>query len=221
MFQQVNPRKLAVGLLGPTILCLVFAVNAEADQITVMGLNAPNLLATVNITALTAGSITFQVTNVLVPGVTSTLTSIGFDLPGSITATSPGVCGPNLAACNNFTLAPTVSNSPGNVPGFNSAALDFAVLTGPNFAGGNPPGINQNGTATFTIAGGFTGLTQANFLNGVYLRFQSVSDPAFPNVTSDVAHNPVPPGVPEPGSLLLLGVGLSALRLCSKKFLMR
>src|SRR5262249_34033415 len=204
MFRHVSPKKLVVGFLSLAILCLGTAVTAHADQITVMGLNDPNLRATINITALSAGSITFQLTNVLVPGVTSTATSIGFELPGTITATTPGVCAPNLAACNNYTLAPTVSNSPGNVPGFNSATLDFAVLTGPNFAGGNPPGINQNGTATFTIAGGFTGLTQANFLNGAYVRFQSVVDPAFPNVTSDVAHTPVP-GVPEPGSLVLLG----------------
>jgi hypothetical protein len=179
-------------------------LTAKADQVTVVGSQSPNLQATINITSLTNGSITFTVTNVLVAGVTSSITGIGFELPGTITANSPGVCGPTLAECNNFTLTPTVDNSPGNVPQFPAAVLDWALITGPAFTGGNPPGINQGATATFTVTGNFTGLTQADFLAGVYVRFQSVVDPNFPNVGSDVAHN----SVPEPASMLLLGSGL-------------
>lgn len=188
----------------------VFAVlvgstlTAKADQITVVGSQSPNLQATINITSLTNGSITFSVTNVLVAGVTSSITGIGFELPGTISANSPGVCGPTLAECNNFTLTPTVDTTPGNVPNFPAATLDWALITGPQFTGGNPPGINQGATATFTVTGNFAGLTQADFLAGVYVRFQSVVDPAFPNLGSDVAHN----AVPEPASMLLLGSGL-------------
>jgi hypothetical protein len=179
-------------------------LTAKADQVTVSGNANPNLQATINITSLTNGSITFTVSNVLVAGVTSTITGIGFELPGTITANTPGTCGPTLAECGNFTLAPTVSNSPGNVPQFPAATLDWALITGPAFTGGNPPGIDQGLTATFTVTGNFTGLTQAQFLAGVYVRFQSVVDPNFPNVGSDVAHN----AVPEPASMLLLGSGL-------------
>ena len=179
-------------------------LTAKADQVTVSGNTDPNLQATINITSLTNGSITFTVSNVLVAGVTSSITGIGFDLPGTITTISPGTCGPTLAECGNFTLTPTVDSDPGNVPQFGGVTLDFAVTTGPGFTGGNPPGIDQGLTATFTVTGNFTGLTQAQFLAGVYVRFQSVVDPNFPNVGSDVAHN----AVPEPASMLLLGTGL-------------
>jgi len=183
-----------------------------ADQVTVNGNANPNLQATINITSLSDGSITFTVTNVLVGGVTSTITGIGFELPGTITANSPGVC---AGSCGNFTLTPTVDTNPGNVPQFDSAVLDWAVTTGPGFTGGNPPGINQGQTATFTVTGNFAGLTQAQFLAGVYVRFQSVVDPAFPNVGSDVAHTPGE--IPEPASMLLLGSGLAGLAAGARK----
>lgn len=199
-----NLKNLALRLALVALISLSSALAAKADSVTVVGNADPNLQATINIISLSSGSITFSVTNVLVAGVTSTITGIGFELPGTITANTPGTC---AGSCGNFTATPTVDLSPGNVPQFNAAVLDWAVVTGPNFTGGSPPGINQGQTATFTVTGNFTGLTQAQFLAGVFVRFQSVVDPAFQNVGSDVAHTPGTP-VPEPASMLLLGTGL-------------
>lgn len=200
MPRVMNLKKAFLALAVFGVFCLAQG-TARADQVTISGNADPNLQATINITSLTNGSITFSVTNVLVAGVTSSITGVGFELPGVITANSPGTCAGN---CGNFTATPTVDTTPGNVPQFPAATLDWALITGPQFTGGNPPGINQGQTATFTVTGNFTGLTQAQFLAGVYVRFQSVSDPAFPNVGSDVAHS----SVPEPASMFLLGTGL-------------
>ena len=188
------------------VCAMGLAREASALQVTVQGNADPNLQATISITSLTNAAITFSATNVLVAGVTSSITGIGFELPGTITASTPGVC---AGSCGNFTATPTVNTSPGNVPQFNSAVLDWAIITGPSFAGGNPPGINQGQTATFTVTGDFTGLTQEQFLAGLYVRFQSVSDPNFATVGSDVAHAPTT--VPEPTSMLVLGMGLIGL----------
>ena len=195
------------------------ASEAGALQVTVQGTVDPHLQATINITSLTSTQIVFSVTNV-VAGVLSSITGIGFELPGTVSANITGVCG---GSCGNFTATPTVSPNQTNVPQFSSAVLDWALVTGPSFAGGNPSGVNQGQTATFTVTGNFSGLTQQQFLAGLYVRFQSVFDPNVPRVGSDVAHYAynTTSSVPEPASILLLGTGLAGLTIGVRRKLRR
>ncbi len=193
---------------------LVFAsVTVRADTITVTGVDTGQFSTATVVCEFNSqtNTFTFTITNtsaITQPGSTSTITGIGFDLPPLGNASPSGLNGftgnqaPSLSA--NFTFSDA---DLGNVPhGFNSAVLDFGFITGNsgNFSGGSVnDGLTPGESASFTVSGtAFTGFTEEQICNAIFVRFQNVNTGA----GSDVGVPGEP--IPEPSSILLLGSAL-------------
>lgn len=199
---------------------LVFAsATVRADTITVTGVDSGQFSTATVVCEFNSqtNTFTFTITNtsaITQPGSTSTITGIGFDLPPLGNASASGLNGftgmqaPSLSA--NFVFS---DGDVGNVPhGFNTAVLDFAFLTGPsgNFQGGSVEfGLLPGESASFTVSGAaFTGFTEAQICNAIFVRFQDVPLSAPRGEGSDVGvSNPIP----EPSTLMLLGSALLGL----------
>jgi len=189
-------------------------VTARADTITITGVNSGQLATATVVCEFNSqtNTFTFTITNtsaISSPGSTSTITSIGYDLPPLGNASASGLNGftgmqaPSLSSTFNFSDADL-----GNLPaGFNNVVLDFGFTTGPsgNFSGGSPnDGLAPGESASFIVSGSaFTGFTEAQICNAIFVRFQNVPVP----FGSDVGV----PGVPEPSTILLLGTALVSL----------
>ena len=187
-------------------------MTTRADTITIVGTNSGQASTATIVCDFNSqtNTLTFTVTNtsaITSPGSTSVITGIGYDLPPTGNASSSGLNGftgsqaPSLSS--NFTFSDA---DVGNVPaGFNNVVLDFAFITGSNFAGGTPnDGLAPGESASFTVTGAaFSGFTAEQICNAVFVRFQNV-----PGVSSDVG---TPTSVPEPSSILLLGSALLGL----------
>ena len=199
--------------LAAVLFIACVSATVRADTITITGVNSGQAsTATVECTFNSqTNTFTFTITNtsaITSPGSTSTITGIGYDLPPLGNASSSGLNGfsgsqaPSLTSTFNFS-----DGDLGNVPaGFNNVVLDFGFTTGPsgNFNGGSPnDGLLPGESASFTVTGAaFTGFTEAQICNAIFVRFQNT-----PVVGSDVGT----PGVPEPSSIFLMGTALLGL----------
>jgi len=205
--------RLIFSLAAVLVLCGV-STNVRADTITISGVNSGQAATATGVCEFNSqtNTFTFTITNtsaITQPGSTSTITGIGYDLPPLGNASASGLNGftgtqaPSLTS--NFDFS---DGNLGNVPaGFNNVVLDFGFTTGPsgNFNGGSPnDGLLPGESASFTVTGAaFTGFTEAQICNAIFVRFQNVPAP----FGSDVGT----PGVPEPSTILLLGSSLVGL----------
>ena len=191
------------------------STRVQADTIQIVGVNSGQASTATMVCEFNSqtNTFTFTITNtsaITSPGSTSTITGIGFDLPPLGNASASGLNGftgmqaPSLSSTFNFSDADL-----GNVPaGFNNVVLDFGFTTGPSgsFTGGSVnDGLLPGESASFTVTGAaFTGFTQQQICNAIFVRFQNV-----PIVGSDVGTPNS--SVPEPSSIMLLGGALLGL----------
>ncbi len=181
------------------VLVLGFATTTKADTVFVVGNEHPTLATATIVCTFNAATntLTFTVTNTSPPQ--TRITGIGFDLPPT---GAPGLDGFSSVGPIPTGFAFTDANQ--TVPQFPNALLDFAFQTGNTFGGGGGGGIAAGGSATFTVTGPFTGFTEEQICNAVFVRFQSVGAQG---ELSDVGRPGGDP-IPEPASMLQLGTGL-------------
>ena len=197
-------------------LILFGAATAQADTVQIIG-NATGSLATATVNcAFNSQTNTFIFTITNTSPFDARITGIGFDLiSGDFSSNgSSGLNGFSGANNAGFIFG---DGALGNVPQFDSAVLDFGWTTGnsANFNGGSPNDGLAGGSLIFTVSGAvFTGMTEEQICNSIFVRFQSVGADG---EGSDVGT----PGtlVPEPASIFLLGTGLLSIAgLARRKF---
>jgi len=186
--------------LGALITLSLAGQSVRANAVNYTGINT-GVTGVVNITELMNNQLVVTIENTSTGTTSGKITSIGFDLPGSGSGSFTLVSTTN----NNYTLVEQVDGSAAGI----GKTFELALLTGPNFNGGGNPnhGIVEGASVTFTISGDFTGFTQQQIAQRLFLRFQNVNGEG-----SDVARSTCdPPDVPEPTTMVLLGTGLAGL----------
>lgn len=208
-------------LLWSALIASTFLLggDARADVIGVGPGAFPASSPILTFTGLATGA---EVNGLVVNGVTFSYTVGGAPLNGAVTiddgpGTTNHITEPNIVSVGNNTGILTVTlPSPANLFGYGFAILNGTTISNATsiaaFSGSTPVGsLSFAGAPDPDFTGGFAGIQSTVPFNRLALTFNSTAAPAF--AVDNIVYAST---VPEPATVLFLGMGFVVLILCQR-----